>query len=84
MLINHRLMNIISYCDGGFMYICCMCNPPVSREANALSRAAAVCFHLGLTGRIVGKVSVGYLLGRALKVSVGYFFEDSFLACWSR
>ena len=34
----------------------------------------AVCFRLGLMERIAGKVSVGYLLGRALKVSVGYFF----------
>ena len=54
-----------------------MCNPAVSREANVLSWTADVHFHLGLTDRITRKVSVGYLLDRVLKVSVGYFFGDS-------
>ena len=56
------------------MYVCCMCIPRVGHGANVLSWATAVCFRLGLTERFVGMVSVGYLLGRALKVSVGYFF----------
>ena len=61
-------MNIISYCDGKFICICGVCNPPVSHKANVLSRADAVHFHLGLTDRIAGKVSIGYLLGRDILV----------------
>ena len=61
MLINHDLMNIISYCGGKFICICCICNPPVSHEANALSQAAALRFCSDFTDRIAGKLSVGYL-----------------------
>ena len=71
MLINHELMDIISYCSSGSIHVCCMCNPPVSREANVLIQAADVCFRLGLMEIITGKVSVGYLLGRVLKGSIG-------------
>ena len=73
MLTNHELMDtILSYCDGGSIHVCCMYNPPVSHEADVLIRAADVCFRLGSMEMkiITGKVSVGYLLGRALNVSV--------------
>ena len=60
MLVNHELMNIISYCDGMSICVCGVCNHLVSREANVLSRAADVRFRLGLTDRTVtGKVYVG-------------------------
>ena len=83
-LINHDLINTINYCDGMFICVCGICNCHVSPEANALSRMGAVRFHLGLMDIIAGKVSVGYLLGRSLKVSVGYFFGDLSLVYWSR
>ena len=40
-LINHELMNIVSYCDGKFICICGICNPPVSHGANALQPLCA-------------------------------------------
>ena len=70
MLINYELMDIISYYDGMFVCVYGMCDPPVSHEANVLSRAAAARFRLGLADRIASKVLVGYVLGRALKVSI--------------
>ena len=82
MLINHELTNIISYYDGMFICTCRMCNPPMSCDANVLSQfLAAVRFRLDLTDRIAKKLSVGYILGRALKVSGGYFFKDLSLVC---
>ena len=66
MLINHELMNIISYCDGIFICIRCMCNLLVSLAACVLSRASAPRFCSGLTERIVEKVSVGCFVGTAL------------------
>ena len=66
MLINHELMNIISYCDGMFICIRCMCNLLVSLAACLLSQAADLRFHSGSTERIIGRVSVGYFVGRAL------------------
>ena len=61
---------LLSYCDGIFICVCGLCNPPVSREASVLSRAAAAHFRLRVTNIIAGKVFIGYLLGRALKASV--------------
>ena len=59
-------MNIISYCDGMFICIRCMCNLVVSLAACWLSWAAGLCFRSGSTDKIVGKVPVGYFVGRAL------------------
>ena len=56
-------MNIISYCDGSFMHICCMSDLHVSHETNVLSWVATAYFRLGLMDRITGKASVGYVLG---------------------
>ena len=68
-------MNIISHCDGGLMHVCCMCNPLVNCEANLLSQAAGVWFRLVLTEIITGKVSIGCLLVRALNASIGYLLS---------
>ena len=93
-------MNIISYCDGLFICIRCMYNLPVSREANVLSRVAALRFRSGLTDKNAGKVSVGNFAGGALLVGalavlVGGIMAGAqavlagvimagTLSCWSR
>ena len=63
-------MNTISDCDGMFICVCYMYSLPVSHEANVLSWAAALRSHSGSTDRNARKVSIEYLVGRALLAGV--------------
>ena len=88
MIINHELMNIISYCDGIFICIRCMYNLLVSLAACVLSQAAALRFHSCSMKRIIRKVSVGYFVGRSLLAGVFVLLEGDIMAgadsCQSR